>query len=127
MIIGDSTGIKFNKPVTNFQTVSQVVHSTITEDTLTEDLIPSNYMLEAIIFENTTANEAILDAGTSDGGNDIFTEQTIAASTITTIVINKVFSTTLATDFDINDTQVGSDWNSASLNMTFILAKIGVR
>jgi len=125
MISRDSKGIRFNKPVANFQTVTQVVHSTITEDTLIDDLIPANYMLEAIVFENTTANEAILDAGTTDGGNDIFSGQTITASTITTIVINKVFSLSIATDFDINDTQSGSDWNSASVNMTFILAKVG--
>lgn len=125
MFIGDTEGVTFNKPIAGFQPVNQVVHLAITEDTLTEDLIPARYMLEKIVFENTTANEAILDAGTTDGGNDIFSEQTIAASTITTIVLNKMFSSTLDTDFDLNDTQTGSDWNSASLNITFILAKIG--
>jgi hypothetical protein len=102
----------------------KTIKKTITGDTLWTDIIPAGYMLESIVFEETAGNTATLDLGTTDGGNDVFTGQTITASDITTIVINKVFSMTDDTDLDLNDDQPSSSWNSASVDVTMMMRRI---
>ncbi len=102
----------------------KVIKKTITGDTLWTDIIPAGYVLKYMIFKETAGNEAILDLGTSDGNNDIFTGATITASDITIIDIQKMFSTDTAQTLDLNDDQIGSSWNSASIDITLIMERI---
>ena len=81
-------------------------------------------MLEVMSFEETAGNEAILSLGSSDGAADVFTGQTIAASGITTITINKYFSSSLAQSLDLNADQSGDTWNSSSMTVIFIFKKM---
>jgi hypothetical protein len=101
-----------------------VKEDAITGDTTLTNVVPAGYLLQYIIFEETAGNAATIDLGTTDGGNDVFTGQIIAASDITTVVLNKVFSLSTTTSLYINDDQVGSDWNSASVNVTIVLKKV---
>ena len=98
--------------------------ATVTGDTEFAGVVPAGYILKYVIAEETAGNAATLDLGTTSGGNDIFINQTFAASTITTVVINKVFSFTAAQSLFLNDDDAGSSWNSGSLNVYFVLEKI---
>jgi len=98
--------------------------STVTGDTEFTSVVPKGYLLKYLIAEETAGNAATLDLGTTSGGNDVFINQTFAASTITTVVINKVFSFSAAQSLFLNDDDAGSSWNSGSLNVYFVLEKI---
>jgi len=102
--------------------VERVVKKTVTADALWTEIVPEGYTLERMIFEETAGNAATLDLGTTDGGNDIFTGEVIVASSITVIEINKMFSS--AQTLDLNDDQVGSSWNSASMNVTIMMRRV---
>lgn len=86
----------------------------ITDDTELVDAVPPGYMVETITTVNSTANEAIIDCGSTSGASDIFSQVTIAASGITTITVNKVISMDTRKSLFINDDGVGT-WNSASV------------
>lgn len=100
------------------------IKTTIAVDTLWTDIIPAGYLLELMTLENSTANQAVLSLGTSDGDNDVFTGQVMEASGITTVVINKYFSSSTATSLDLNDDQSGDSWNSASFTVTLLMRKM---
>lgn len=104
--------------------VEKVVKKTVTGDSLWTGIIPAGYILERMIFEETAGNAAILDLGTSDGANDVFTDVTIAASDITVVEINKMFSSSATQTLDLNDDQAGSSWNSASMHVTLMMRRI---
>lgn len=102
----------------------RIIKKTITENSFWTNVVPVGYMIEIMIFEETAGNAAILDLGTTDGGNDVFTGQVISANDITTIVINKTFSMSVSTDLDLNDDQIGSSWNNANVDITLVLRRI---
>lgn len=86
----------------------------MTDDTDWIGAVPAGYMLESITFVNSTANAATLDLGTTSGAEDIFEQQIIQASGITTVIINKVLSMLVRTSLYLNDDGAGT-WNSSSL------------
>ena len=86
----------------------------MTDDTTWTGAVPAGYMLESITFVNSAANAATLDLGTTSGGEDVFEQQVIQASGITTVVINKVFSMLARQSLYLNDDGAGT-WNSSSL------------
>ena len=108
----------------NSNHIEKVIKSTITSDTTWTDIVPAGYILERIIFEETAGNAAILSLGTSDGAYDVFTEMDIDASDITVVEINDIYALTSAQTLDLNDDQAVDTWNSASINITFIMSKI---
>jgi len=98
--------------------------ATVTGDTTFTDVVPKGYLLKYLIAEETAGNAATLDLGTTAGASDVFLNEVFAASTITTVVINKLFSFTDAQSLFLNDDDAGSSWNSGSLNVYFVLEKI---
>lgn len=98
--------------------------ATVTGDTEFASVVPAGYILKYLIAEETAGNAATLDLGTTSGASDVFLNQVFAASTITTVVINKVFSFTSAQSLYVSDDDAGSSWNSGSLNVYFVLEKI---
>lgn len=86
----------------------------ITDDTELVDAVPPGYMVETLTFVNSTANAATIDCGSTSGGSDIFSQEVIAASGITTITVNKVISMSDRKSLFINDDGAGT-WNSASV------------
>ncbi|MCK5013762.1 MAG: hypothetical protein KAS66_08070 [Candidatus Omnitrophica bacterium] len=112
--------VPINLPVSH---TDKYIEKTITADTLLTGIVPIGYTLDKIIFKETAGNQAILDCGTSDGGNDVFTGVTIAASDTTTVQIGKTFSDTAVTTLDINDDQAGSSWNSASIDIVIVMKR----
>jgi len=98
--------------------------SSVSADTTYADVVPAGYLLELVILEEKAGNAAVLSAGTTDGGNDVFTGQAIAASSITVIPLNMMFSTSAAQTIDINDDTAGDSWNSASVDIYFVMRRI---
>lgn len=96
--------------------LKQYKHETaMTNDTTWTGAIPAGYQLEQVILVNSTANQAILDLGTSSGGSQVFLNQIVAANDITIIDLNEVFSMTARQTLYLNDSDASSSWNSASL------------
>ena len=95
----------------------------MTNDTTWTGAIPMGYELEKIIFVNSTANAATLDLGTSSGAEDVFEQQVIGASGITTVVINKTFSMLARQTLYLNDDGAGT-WNSASLTAILLMRRV---
>ena len=95
----------------------------MTDDTEWTGAVPPGYELERIIFVNSTVNAATLDLGTTSGGNDVFSQQVIQASGITTVVINKTFSMLARQSLFLNDDGVGT-WNSSSLTAILLMRRV---
>lgn len=99
------------------------IATTVTSDTLWEDVVPAGYMLEYVVLENTTGNTATLSMGTTDNDDDVFSLQSIPGNDITVVEIKDVYSMSVAQDLDINDSG-GGNWNSATLNVYLLMRKI---
>ncbi len=98
--------------------------SSLSSDTTLTDIVPAGYCLEYIVFEEKDGNTATLDLGTSAGGNEVFINQAVTASSITTVSINTVFSLSAATTLYLNDDDAGSSWNSGRVDAYFVMRRI---
>lgn len=94
----------------------------ITTDNEIESIIPDYVYLDKAIIVNTTANAAQLSAGTTSGGFDLFASQTIAASGVTVVALNKYITTT--SSVFIHAGGGGDTWNSASIDIYLITWKL---
>jgi len=87
--------------------------STIASDTTVTNILPAGYVIDYIIFKNTTANAITgFDVGFSDGGGEIVASGGISASDEGSFTINQKID-----DFDAADTIYisATGWNSANL------------
>lgn len=87
-------------------------------------LIPAGYLIEYMVFDETSGNTGQLSAGTTAGDNNVFSQEAITGGALTVININKTFSKTAATTVYINHAQDGDGWNGMSLNVFAQLRKI---
>lgn len=101
-----------------------VYQGAISVDTSFASIVPAGFMLEYVVFEETAGNEAILDLGTTAGGSQVFIGNIIDASDITVSTVSRVFSFSADTTLYLNDDDAGSDWNSATVNIYFVMRKI---
>jgi hypothetical protein len=95
----------------------------VTADTTWASVIPAGYILARAVFVETAGAAGTLSMGTSDGATDVFLDQLVAASSVTVIQINKMFSTSAAQTLDINDDGTGT-WNGASVDITLMLERV---
>jgi len=98
--------------------------STVLIDATWTDVIPAGYMLCQVIIQETAGNAAILSMGTADGLTDVFEDIPIAASDITVITIDDMYSKLAAQTLDLNADGPGGDWNSASVNVTLLMRRV---
>lgn len=98
-----------------------ILKANITDDDTWTDVVPAGYMLVYAIFEEKAGNTAVLDLGTSAGGNEVFLGNTITANELTTIVIQRTFSLTAATTLYLNDDDAGSGWNGATVDVYLVM------
>lgn len=88
--------------------------------------IPAGYSILQIIFENTTGNPIIggLKIGTTDGGTDVVAAYAVGANSLNRVadvsILKAGFSKTVDTALYI---QAVTLWNSASINLHFVLRK----
>jgi len=120
---GDVDGaLPTNLPTTHRE---KYIKAAVTADTTYANIIPAGYILTRVIFEETAGNTGTLSLGTSDGATDIFVDQAITASSITVVQVNKMFSTSAAQTVDLNDDGTGT-WNSASVDVTFMMERVDI-
>ncbi len=102
------------------------VYTGITNDTTI--VVPGGYMLECIMFLNSTANVATISCGTTAGGTEVFINATINGSGtyygITNQTINNTFNLSSNTTLYIHDNAPGDSWNSANVSIYLILRKL---
>jgi hypothetical protein len=96
---------------------------TLTGDYTWTALIPAGYLIEYMIFDETSGNTAQISAGTTAGDNNVFSQEAITGGGLTVININKTFSKTAATTVYINHSQDGDGWNRATVNVWAQLRK----
>ena len=94
----------------------------MTNDTTWTGCIPAGYMLESIVFVESAGNVPTLDLGTTASASDVFSQEVLVASGITTIVINKVFSMLSRQTLYLSDG--AGTWNSASLTAILLLRRV---
>lgn len=95
----------------------------VTDKTLTA-IVPAGYMLFCIVFQEKSGNTAMLDLGTTPGGNEVFINQEITASDYTTVVIQRIFSLVAATTLYLNDDTAPSTWNGATVDAYFVFTPV---
>jgi hypothetical protein len=101
-----------------------VLQANLSVDTTLTNIVPAGYMLSYVIFNEKAGFEGTLDLGTTAGGNQVFINQTITASTLTTIIVNRVFSLAAATTLYLNDDTAPSAWNGSISDVYFVLTPI---
>ena len=89
-------------------------------------VIPSGYYLGDIIFENTNANAVTggIKIGTTSGATDVVFAQTVGGNSLANLgstLTKKIFSTTSSQTLFV---QAVTSWNSASVNVYFMLFKV---
>lgn len=101
-----------------------ILRANLNSDTTLTTIIPAGYMLTYVIFLEKAGTNPILDLGTTLGGNEVFINQDITASTLTTVVIQRVFSLSAATTLYLNDDDAGSNWNGSTVDAYFVMTPI---
>lgn len=101
-----------------------VLHAGLNADTTLTDLVPAGYMLQYVIFHEKSGQSPILDLGTTVGGNEVFINQALNSSDLTTIIVQRVFSLTAATSLYLNDDDAASTWDGSVVDAYFVLSSI---
>lgn len=93
----------------------------------TTAVIPAGFVILQIVIENTTANAVTggIKIGTTNGGTEVVVALAVSANSLQAVpdatLLKSVFSMSTDTTLYI---QTVTLWNSASLNIRFILQKI---
>ena len=92
----------------------------VTADTATLTFFSADRLYTHLIVKNSTANACQISGGTTSGGFELFTSQTIAANETRAIPLNggAGLATTAVTALYLHDGGDGDTWNSASLTVT---------
>lgn len=89
--------------------------------------VPAGFAIEAIYFNNTTANAVTggVKIGTTSGATDVVAAQAVGANALGAVlgadILKRIFSTTVAQTLYI---QPVTGWNSASVNIVVALRKV---
>jgi choline dehydrogenase-like flavoprotein len=90
-------------------------------------VVPAGYAISGLIVENTTANAVTggVRVGTTDGGTDVVAALSVGANAMTFVtdaaMLKRFFSRTANQTLYLQAVVV---WNSAVLNMWFVLVKL---
>ena len=101
-----------------------ILRANLSGDTTLTNIVPAGYMLTYVVFLEKAGTNPFLDLGTSAGGNEVFLNQDITASSLTTVVIQRVFSLSAATTLYLNDDDAGSNWNGSTVDAYFVMTPI---
>lgn len=129
IIAGTSKWIALKEKIYTSKTYNQetpAAYNDITDDETFADAVAAGYLLEYVVFVNSTIYPAVLSMGTTAGGYDVFQSMGIQASGLTTIPVGKVLSLTDAVSLYLNHSQTGDEFNGASLSMYLILSPVSV-
>lgn len=118
-----SSAIYTNIPASDVEEVRQDVITDDTQILSSDDILPDGYILKYMIYTETAGNTAIVDLGTTSGSSNVFSQETLTASSTDVIPIDFPNLTGADLPLYINDDGAGT-WNSASVNLIFIIQKI---
>lgn len=104
------------RPLANF-ILDQV---NVTSNFTFTNAIPAKHMLDVVVLENTTANPVTIKLGTTATGNELADSIVVAANDITTVSIQKTFSSSALKTIYISS----DDWNSADLSVYINYRKV---
>jgi len=90
----------------------------VTGNSILTDVVPKEYKLKGILFNNTTANTVVINVGTSSGATDVVNAQSVPAG-LTFVSLAKIFSLTADQTLYVSS----SAWNSASVNVELSMSK----
>jgi hypothetical protein len=108
-----------DRPGAQLNAMSVTANTTVT--------IPAGWMIQSIVVNNTTSNAVTggVRVGTTDGGVDVVIALAVGANALLAVldatILKRVFSLTVDTVLYIQTVTV---WNSASLNIYFVLQKV---
>lgn len=89
--------------------------------------IPAGHMIQHVVIQNTTGNAITggIRVGTTNGGTDVVVAVAVGASALFAVldatILKRVFSLSVDTTLYV---QAVVAWNSASLNIYFVLRKV---
>jgi hypothetical protein len=109
---------------TNVQKIDQGRYkwsTAMTDDTTLTAIVPAGFKLVDFDLDNSTGNTCTLRLGTTAGGSDVVASISVAASTVTPTVVNKLLSKTADTTLYLSDT--GAGWGSCSLTATLFFRR----
>jgi hypothetical protein len=101
-----------------------ILKANLNADTTLTTIVPAGYMLTYVVFLEKAGTSPVLDLGTTGGGNEVFINQALTSSDLTTIVIQRVFSLSAATTLYLNDDDAGSNWNGSTVDAYFVMTPI---
>jgi len=101
-----------------------IAYTGLNSDTTLTNVVPAGYMLEYVVIDEKAAASPVLDLGTTAGGNQVFINQAMQTSDLTTIGIERTFSLSTATTLYLNDDDGASTWDSSTIDAYFILRPI---
>jgi len=101
-----------------------ILKANLNADTTLTSIVPAGYMLSYVVFLEKSGTLPILDLGTTSGGNEVFLNQALNTSALTTIVIQRVFSLSAVTTLYLNDDDAGSNWNGSTVDAYFVMTPI---
>lgn len=90
----------------------------LTADSEITDLLPDNIYLDKIIIAEGAGNSGQLSCGTSAGGFEIFTSESVLASDKIPINVNRIIP--VGSSIFLHDAGTGDTWNSMTVTIYFL-------
>jgi hypothetical protein len=113
-----------NDMIEKLNRISVLGYNTITVEQELVDGITAGYMIDRIIFEETSGNTGQISAGIRADEFELFTQQEIQGSDLTVISIDKIFSMTDVKSIYLHTNGAGDTWNNMELNVYVLLLRI---
>ena len=113
-----------NDMIEKLNRISVLGYNTITVEQELVDGITAGYMIDRIIFEETSGNTGQISAGITADEFELFTQQVIQGSDLTVISIDKIFSMTDVKSIYLHTKGDGDTWNRMELNVYVLLLRI---
>lgn len=89
-----------------------------------EDVVPAGYILEYVVFDNSTGQDAQISCGSTAGGYDVFQSYGIQPNGLTSIPVGRALSMSAATSLFLNVAQHDDTFNGVSLDMYLVLSPL---
>lgn len=103
---------------------NSITFTNISADHTFTNVIPAGKVIQMIVINNKTANEAQLSMGTYPGSIIIFGSEAISANNTTFAHVNLVYNQVDPMSVNLHHGGFGDAWNGANLDITFVFLKI---
>lgn len=101
-----------------------ILRANLNSDTTMTNIVPAGYMLTYVVFLEKAGTAPVLDMGITPGGNEVFINNELVSSGLTTVIVQRVFSLSSATTLYLNDDDTGSNWNGSTVDAYLVMTPI---